>query len=87
MKSTKLILAAGLVLASSVALAETGVRTLQIDNVANVYGRTGVPNVVVRGNVQSGVADVTIAGRTIVAAPGQTSVTTGDADINVSGRS
>ena len=87
MKSTKLMLAAGFVLASSAALAETGVRTYEIDNVTNVYGRAGVPTVHVRGNVQSGTADVAIAGRTAAAGEGQALVTTGNTDINIDGRS
>jgi hypothetical protein len=45
MNATKLILTAGFALATTGAFAETGVGTYQIDNVANVYGRAGVPNV------------------------------------------
>jgi hypothetical protein len=87
MKSVKLIVAAGAILASSAALAETGVGTYQIDNVTNVYGRAGVPTVQLRGNVQSGAADVAIAGRSTVPGQGQIVVTTGNSDVNVNGRS
>ena len=87
MKSAKFLVAAGVVLASSAAFAETGVGTYQIDNVTNVYGRAGVPTVQVRGNLQSGVADVAIAGRSTLSGQGQVLVTTGRTDVNVNGRS
>lgn len=87
MKTAKLIIAAGVVLASSAAFAETGVGTYQIDNVTNVYGRAGVPAVQVRGNVQSGIADVATAGRNGAVGQGQVVVTTGESDVNVNGRS
>ena len=45
MNATKLIIAAGFAIATAGALAETGVGTYQIDDVANVYGRAGGPNV------------------------------------------
>jgi ABC-type glucose/galactose transport system permease subunit len=45
------------------AFAETGVGTMQIDNVANVYGRAGVPAVKVTGIVVTRSADVNVAGR------------------------
>jgi hypothetical protein len=87
MKTAKLIVAAGVVLVSSAAFAETGVGTYQIDNVTNVYGRTGVPTVQIRGNVQSGAADVAIAGRSAASGQGQALVTTGNFDVNANGRS
>ncbi|MBC8007304.1 MAG: hypothetical protein H7X76_04565 [Prolixibacteraceae bacterium] len=48
---------------SAPVLAETGVGTIQIDNVANVYGRAGVPTVKVTGTVVTRTADVNVAGR------------------------
>lgn len=48
---------------SPAAFAETGVRTLQIDNVANVYGRAGVPAVKTIGAVVTRGSDVNLAGR------------------------
>jgi len=45
------------------AFAETGVGTLQIDNVTNVYGRAGVPAVKVTGAVVTRSTDVNVAGR------------------------
>jgi len=86
MKATKLIIAAGLALATSAALAETGVRTYQIDNVTNVYGRAGVAAVQIKGSVKAGEAEVTTAGR-LPAIAGGALVTTGDADVNIDGRS
>jgi hypothetical protein len=86
MKATKLIIAAGLALATSAAFAETGVRTYQIDNVTNVYGRAGVAAVQLKGNVQAGDAEVTTAGRAPAIA-GKTLVTTSDADVSIDGRS
>ncbi|HWQ37937.1 MAG TPA: hypothetical protein VNM24_04880 [Burkholderiales bacterium] len=87
MKATKLIVAAGLALASSFALAETGVKTYAIDNVTNVYGRAGVAAVQLKGGVQAGAADVATVGRNAPALAGKTLVTTGHADVNVNGRS
>lgn len=63
MKTAKLLIAAGFTLATSVAVAETGVGTFQIDNVTNVYGRAGAPTLVVKGVVRTGAVDVTEAGR------------------------
>jgi hypothetical protein len=45
------------------AFAETGVGTMQIDNVTQVYGRAGVPAVKVTGIVVTKSADVNVAGR------------------------
>lgn len=70
MKATKLTLAAVLALATTGVFAETGVKTYQIDNVANVYGRTGVSNVTIKGDVQSIAADVANSGRNIVIGAG-----------------
>lgn len=86
MKATKLIIAAGLALATSAAFAETGVKTYQIDNVTNVYGRAGVAAVQIKGSVQAGDAEVATAGRNPAVA-GKTLVTTGDADVGIQGRS
>jgi hypothetical protein len=43
--------------------AETGVGIGQIENVANVYGRAGAPNVKTTGAVSTGQSDVNVAGR------------------------
>lgn len=86
MKATKLIIAAALALATSAAFAETGVKTYQIDNVTNVYGRAGVAAVQIKGSVKAGEAEVTTAGR-LPAIAGDTLVTTGHADVSVNGRS
>ena len=48
---------------AATAFAETGVGTIQIENVANVYGRAGVPAVKVTGTVVTRSADVNVAGR------------------------
>ncbi len=52
-----------LALLSAPALAETGVGTVQIDNVSNVYGRAGVPTVKIVGVVVTHSAGVNVAGR------------------------
>jgi len=49
MKTTKLIIAASLAIATTGAFAETGVTTYQADHVANVYGRASAPNVSLSG--------------------------------------
>jgi hypothetical protein len=48
------------------ALAETGVGISRIDNVANVYGRAGVPSVKVIGVAVYKQSDVNLAGRSAV---------------------
>ncbi len=63
MNATKLIIAAGLAIATSGAFAETGVGTYQIDNVANIYGRAGVPNVKITGAVATQSGNVADSGR------------------------
>ncbi len=87
MKATRLIIAAGFALATSAAFAETGVKTFQIDNVTNVYGRAGVAAVQIKGDVQATDADVTVAGRNQPALIGKTLVTTGEAEVSTKGRS
>ncbi len=88
MKATKLIIAAGIALAASAAFAETGVGTLQIDNVTNAYGRAGVPNVKISGKVHSAASDVTTTGRSAGAIINRTTVgTDADANANDLGRS
>jgi hypothetical protein len=64
MKATKLFIAAGFVLASSTAVAEVGVGTLQIESVTNVYGRAALPTVAVKSPVKTGGAEVATSGRT-----------------------
>jgi hypothetical protein len=63
MNATKLIIAAGFAIASTGAFAETGVGTYQIDNVANIYGRAGVPNVKIVGAVATQSGNVADSGR------------------------
>ena len=75
MNATKFIVAAGLAIATTGAFAETGVGTFQIDNVANVYGRAGVPNVRIVGAVATQPADVAHAGRD--SAKGDTKIAVG----------
>ncbi len=75
MKATKFFVAAGFAIATTGALAETGVGTYQIDNVANVYGRAGVPNVRIVGAVGTQPANVADAGRD--SAKGDTKIAVG----------
>lgn len=76
MNVTKLIVVAGLAIATTGAFAETGVGTVQIDNVANVYGRAGVAAVKVYGTVVSQPAPVAEAGRGVVKGDAKIAVTT-----------
>ena len=78
MKVTKLVIAAGLALATTGVFAETGVKTYQIDNVANVYGRAGVPNVAIKGDVQTADVDAATSGRDIQKAGVKSTVVTGN---------
>ncbi len=73
MNATKLIVAAGFAIATTGAFAETGVGTYEVDNVANVYGRAGVPNVKIIGTVATQSGDVAKSGRDIT--KGDTKVT------------
>jgi hypothetical protein len=63
MNATKIIIAAGFAIATTGAFAETGVGTYQVDNVANVYGRAGAPNVKITGAVASQPGTVADSGR------------------------
>ena len=63
MNATKMIIAAGFAIATTGAFGETGVGTYQVDNVANVYGRAGAPNVKVTGTVASQPGTVADSGR------------------------
>lgn len=85
MKAINLILAAGLALATTGVFAETGVKTYQIDNVTNVYGRSGVAAVQIKGDVMTAGADVLNSGRDIVRTAKSTAITANTA--NTAGRS
>ena len=77
MNVTKLIIAAGLAIATTGAFAETGVRTVQIDNVANVK---------VSGTVAAQPANVDEAGRNSAKGDSKIAVTSGK-EVIVFGRS
>ena len=77
MNATKLIIAAGFALATTSAFAETGVGTHQIDNVANIYGRAGVPNVKIAGTVATQSGNVADSGRDITKGDTKLAVTAG----------
>jgi hypothetical protein len=84
MKTSNIIAAAAFAIASTGALAETGVKFSQVDNVTNIYGRAAVATVKIKGDVQTAGAQVNTSGRTITANQGAT-IGTGDA--NDGGRS
>ena len=63
MNASKIIIAAGFAIAATGAFAETGVGTYQIDNVADVYGRAGVPNVKIIGAVATQTGNIADSGR------------------------
>lgn len=77
MNATKLIIAAGFAIAATGAFAETGVGTYQIDNVSNVYGRAGVPNVKIVGTVATQSGNVDQSGRDIINGDAKVAVTAG----------
>jgi len=77
MNASKLIIAAGFAIATTGAFAETGVSTKQIDNVANVYGRAGAPNVKIAGSVVTQSGNVDESGRDIVNGDTKVAVTAG----------
>lgn len=65
------------------AFAEIGVKITQIDNVANIYGRAGVPNVKIAGNVVSRPSDAVPSGQDIVAGSTAVAAVVVDSDVNV----
>ena len=77
MNATKLVIAAGFAIATTGALAETGVGTNQIDNVANVYGRAGAPNVKIVGAVATQAGNVGDSGRDSTKGDTKVAVTAG----------
>jgi len=77
MNVTKIIIAAGLAVATTGAFAETGVGVGRIDNVANVYGRAGVANVTVSSTLATQPANVTEAGRNTATGDSKIAVTSG----------
>jgi hypothetical protein len=77
MNVTKIIIAAGLAVATTGAFAETGVGIGRIDNVANVYGRAGVANVTVTSTLATQPANVTEAGRNTAKGDSKIAVTSG----------
>lgn len=87
MTITKLIIAAGFAVATTGAFAETGVKTLDVGSVSNVYGRAGVATVKIQGDVNSTAVNVADSGRETVKGDTQIAVTASERDVNESGRS
>ena len=89
MKISYLALAAALAATATGAFAETGVKIDQTDNVANVYGRAGVPNVRIAGPVVvTRPSEQVPAGATTVEGPTALATMTRNPDVNeVHGRS
>jgi len=88
MKVSYFALAAALAATATGAFAETGVKIGQIDNVANVYGRAGVPNVKISGTVVTRPSEEVPAGPTTVEGPTAVATVTATPDVNnVQGRS
>ncbi len=87
MKVTNLIVAAGLAIATTGAFAETGVATVDVGNVSNVYGRAGVAAVKIQGNVVSTEATVADSGRDQAKGETQIAVGAGGKGVNDLGRS
>ena len=78
MNVTKLIVAAGFAVATTGAFAETGVKTGDVGSVANVYGRTSVAAVQIKGDVVAQPADVAEAGRDVVKGDNAVAVNSGN---------
>jgi hypothetical protein len=88
MKVSYIALAATLAATATGAFAETGVKINQIDNVANIYGRAGIPNVKIAGAVVTRPSEQVPAGATTVEGPASVAAVTGSSDVNsVQGRS
>jgi len=88
MKISNLALAAALAVTATGAFAETGVYVKQVDNVANVYGRAGVPNLKIAGPVVARPDEAVPSGPNTEPGPTAVAIGTGNSDVNaVQGRS
>ena len=88
MKASYFALAAALAASATGVFAETGVKINQVDNVANIYGRAGIPNVKIAGPVVTRPSEQVPAGATTVEGPSSLATVTGSPDVNsVHGRS
>jgi hypothetical protein len=85
MNISKLIVAAGIAVATTGAFAETGVKTGELGSVANVYGRASVATVQVKGDVLTQPANVAEAGREVV--KGETAIAVTSGNVQDFGRS
>jgi hypothetical protein len=85
MNISKLIVAAGIAVATTGAFAETGVKTGELGSVANVYGRASVATVQVKGDVLTQPANVAEAGREVV--KGETAIAVTSGNVQHFGRS
>ncbi|HZP93000.1 MAG TPA: hypothetical protein VFB20_08975 [Burkholderiales bacterium] len=63
MDLNKLALAVGLAVVATGAVAETGVGIPEINHVANIYGRAGVPTVRITGKLVTPQTDANVVGR------------------------
>jgi hypothetical protein len=87
MFARNLIVAVGLVAFSGIAAAE-GFKTSQSGNVANVYGRSGIPAVHAGATVVTRTAREVVPGPTAVQGPTAVAIGSGDLEVNqVQGRS
>lgn len=87
MTITKILIAAGFAVATTGAFAETGVKTVDVGSVTNVYGRAGVAAVKIQDSVASTSSTVADSGRETVKGDTQIAVGTGGQDVNSQGRS
>ena len=85
MNVTKVLVAASFAVATTGAFAETGVKTGELDSVANIYGRAGVATVAVKGDVVSQPADLADSGR--INSKGKTTVAVTSGNTHAFGRS
>lgn len=86
MKTRALIVALGLAAVSGIASAETGVQTNQSGNVANVYGRSGIPPMHA-ATVVTRTAEEVVPGPTTEEGPTAIAVGSGHLEVNTFGRS
>jgi hypothetical protein len=88
MKTRTLVVAFGLAAISGIASAETGVSINQSGNVANVYGRSGVPPMHFAGAAVTRTAEEVVPGPTTHEGPTAIAIGNGNQDVtNVYGRS
>lgn len=82
MKTRSLIVALGLAALSGVAAAESGIKTNQADDVAHVYGRSGIPPLHANATVVTRTAQEVVPGPTTEEGPVAVAIGSGGLEVD-----